>query len=252
MTDLEHEVRETLSAPPDYAPRNLDFNQIMVAGVRLRRRRKIVTGAVAAVAAVALIGGAQVTGLLGQGAPQPVNPPAATVSPAPPPKIFDNTNGLKGPLGDPIGTGVRTHNQLELVIFGVSGKTVGLENTYAFAIGERLADGDVTEWASINEDPDVAKNTAPGFHATQYATEMSDGDVLPAFGYYVGTPAKITAKYEGKTVTAKTAIWSYDTSVTVFWFDPVDAPTDALGRPHAYDAAGNELPAGNNKVQGVI
>jgi len=250
MTDLEPEVRETLSAPPDYAPRNLDLNQIMVAGVRLRRRRKIVTIGAAAVAVVALfVGGAQ----LRQATPQPVNPPAATVAPSTPaPKISDNGNELKGPLGDVIATGIRTNNQLELVIFGVSGKTVGVENTYAFAIGERLASGDVTEWASINEDPAVAKNTAPGFHATQHAVEMDGGDVMPAFGYYVGNPAKITAKYQNRTVTAKTAVWSYDRSVTVFWFDLADAPSDALGRPHAYDAAGAELPAGNNKVHGII
>jgi hypothetical protein len=212
------------------------------------------------ITAAAVTAGAIATGVVAANAAPSVAPhaapnaaPQAAKVQAAAVHIKDNSNGLNGPLGDVIGTGVRTHNGLELVIFGASGITIGKENSYGFALGERLADGDVTEWCSINEDPDVVANTAPGFHATQEATGMEDGDAMPAFGYYVGTPAKITAKYKNKTVTAKTAVWSYDTSVTVFWFDLADVPADSdLGRPHAYDAAGTELPAGNNKVHGII
>jgi hypothetical protein len=201
----------------------------------------------AAVTATAVATGVAAANAAPSAAPVAGKAPAAAVH------IQDNGNGLNGPLGDVIGTGVRTHAGLELVIFGASGITIGQENSYGFALGERLPDGDVTEWCSINEDSDVAKNTAPGFHATQEAVAMENDDAMPAFGYYVGTPAKITANYQNKTVTAKTAVWSYDKSVTVFWFDLADVPADStLGRPHAYDAAGTELPAGNNKVHGII
>jgi hypothetical protein len=59
MTDLDDEVRETFSAPPDYAPRALDFDQIMVSGARLRRRRTVLIGVASAAALALIVGGAQ-------------------------------------------------------------------------------------------------------------------------------------------------------------------------------------------------
>ena len=255
MTDLDDEVRDIFADPPDYAPRALDFDQIMVAGTRLRRRRQVLTAAASvAAAAVLIVGGVQLAGRLG--GPGPNRPaPVATVPtpsvPAKAPKIVSNENHMGGPFGALIDTGEVATTKNKLVIYGTTE-----QGSSGFTIGELLPSGDVTEQWSIFQD--TLADDAPGFHATQYPTsEYQTNLITPAFGWYVGKPAKITAQFRGRTVTAKLATWSYRPNVTVFWFDLTTVPysgdnaagTDLLGRPHAYNAAGAEMTVGDNTIR---
>lgn len=251
MTDLDDEVREILASPPGYAPRALDFDKIMADGTKVRRRRSIATGAASFAAVLILIvGGAQLAGGNGQQHTTPpatvsVQPsPSATVA-TPAPKIDDNGNGLIGPLGEIVDTGEKSTDGNAMVIYGTAWPNE--KDVYQFSIGEKLPSGDVNEWYSVMQDQ--IPNATPGFHATQKPTE-GDGGFTPAFGFYVGSPAEITATHNGKPITARLATWSYKPGVTIFWFSKKDAPGDTLANLKAYDASGNALPAGNTKVEG--
>lgn len=71
----------------------------------------------------------------------------------------------------------------------------------------------------------------------------SDNGRIPAFGYYSGPAAKITATIGGKTVQAHQTDWSEDPSVKVWWFDYSTKEPSNLA---AFDAAGAPLPLGDN------
>ena len=92
-------------------------------------------------------------------------------------------------------------------------------------------------------------DTAPGFHAVQGGMIVGeDNAATPAFGYYAGPAAKITAQGKGGTVTARQAVWSGDSAVVVFWFDPAEVGKEFMPKNlTAFDAAGERLPAGNNR-----
>lgn len=197
-----------------------------------------------AVAAVALT-----AGCAGDNGPRPQwqAAAAAPASSAPAPKApkpnIQSDLQLKGPLGELIRTGLREPGGQEYVIYGVTGAGVGSPKDFGFAIGflepknKVTADDTVTEWEG--------SPSAPGFHPMNGQKELADGSVQPAYGYYVGTPAKITVKEAGRPIEARLARWSHDPGVTVFWFDPADVQDDErwaeLG---AYDAAGTKLPDG--------
>ena len=199
--------------------------------------------AIAAAAAVALT-----AGCAGSDVPQPQwqaaagTPSPSTTPRGPKPKIVDGA-GLKGPIGDLISTGLRDGAGKEYVIYGVTGGGVSSPKDFGFAIGYResktrvTADDTVTEW--------VGSPSAPGFHPMNSQKALADGSVQPAYGYYVGTPARITVKEAGRPIEAHLARWSHDPGITVFWFDPADVRDDErwaeLG---AYDAAGTKLPDG--------
>jgi hypothetical protein len=111
------------------------------------------------------------------------------------------------------------------------------ETTFGIVAGFRSADGKVTSEYATNEFE--GSDEAPGFHA------VSGGmNGIPSFGYYAGPVAKITAKIDGKAVTAHQAAWSVDPNIVVFWFDSAADPTDL----EAFDASGKKLPAGNTGV----
>ncbi|WP_410658530.1 hypothetical protein [Amycolatopsis sp. lyj-112] len=160
----------------------------------------------------------------------PVEAPAA--APARSVEEPDNT-----PWGDVIGTGVRG-DAGELVFYGVKVDVEQLpETTFGIMAGHRSADGKVTAGTVANEFKGSDK--APGFHA------VSGGlNGIPSFGYYAGPAAKITAKINGKTVTAHQAAWSVDPKIVVFWFDSANDPAGLA----AFDASGKKLPAGNTGV----
>lgn len=92
-------------------------------------------------------------------------------------------------------------------------------------------------------------DTAPGFHAVQGGMIVGeDNAATPAFGYYAGPAAKITAQgKDGGTVTARQAGWSGDRAVVVFWFDPAEVGKEFSPKNlTAFDAAGERLPTGNS------
>jgi hypothetical protein len=69
-----------------------------------------------------------------------------------------------------------------------------------------------------------------------------DGLDSPAFGYFVGSPARITASVKGHLASAHLAAWSKDPQVVFFWFDLKDfAPGMPVGELTAYDRNGRKL-----------
>ncbi|WP_306213982.1 hypothetical protein [Actinoplanes sp. RD1] len=234
MRELD-EFREDLRSAADFTPRSLDFDGIVAAGGRLRRRRRImaVGGVAAAVLAVA-IGITAVT----QPEARPALPPAATptVSPSPQP-VLTSMNNYRGPFGDVIDTGYE-----QWVLFGV--RPAGGQ-AYGLCLGTRDAKGDLEEYLTIDD----TAATPAGFHTIQAAMALDGGIEQPAFGYYAGAAKRITVTVGGKAVEAQLAPWSVDPGITVFWFAPGDVtPEDTITNPVAYDAAGAELPRGKPRI----
>ncbi|MFI5937719.1 hypothetical protein [Actinoplanes sp. NPDC051494] len=162
----------------------------------------------------------------------------------PKPRVVSE-NKAKGPLGDVIELGgLKDGSGQPYVIFGVTGPVVNETSDFGFAIGVRLPGNVLQEELTISEY--VGTATTPGFHPMQAQMELSDDSVQPAFGYYSGTPASITVKEAGRTLTARLATWSEVPGTTVFWFDPADVrDSDQWTDLGAYDAAGARLPDGH-------
>jgi hypothetical protein len=113
--------------------------------------------------------------------------------------------------------------------------------TFGFAIDDRANDGRLEEYAVIFE-VTAGAELKPGFHAVEHSYGYEDGVVQPAYGYFVGAPAKITGTVDGRKVTAKKAKWRANPEVTVFWFDNTKVTGDSrLTSVSAYDAAGKRL-----------
>ncbi|WP_414944774.1 hypothetical protein [Amycolatopsis sp. cmx-11-32] len=163
----------------------------------------------------------------------------ANAAPAPAPATVQAAEAQPDdtPWGDVIGTGVQGDGG-ELVFYGVKVDVEQLPGTtFGIMAGRRPAGGQVTAGITANEF--AGSDKAPGFHA------VSGGiSGYPSFGYYAGPPVKITAKVDGKNVTAHQAPWSVDPNIVVFWFDSGADPLELT----AFDASGKDLPAGNTGV----
>ncbi|WP_436497928.1 hypothetical protein [Actinokineospora sp. HUAS TT18] len=236
MSDLES-LRAALREPPPTAFSPIDLDRVMAEGSRLRRRRqlRVVGGSVAVVAtvtAVAVVGAAWLrpSASVEVGTPPTISstsPPATT----PPTATEDVGNQVLGELvrtgtADSAGELVFYFHDLGQGRFGVSG-------------ARRAADGTIVDRYATNET--VGHDKAPGFHGASVAFETGR---IPAFGYYSGPAAKITAKIGGKTVQAHQAAWSLDPSIKVWWFDYSTTEPTKLA---AFDAAGKPLPLGNDQ-----
>ncbi|BFU43569.1 hypothetical protein [Krasilnikovia sp. MM14-A1004] len=234
MTDLD-DLRDALQSPPGFAPRVLNLDQVMASGGRLRRRRRVAVGAASALAVgVLLVGGGQVARLAG-------GPPSAPAGPA---GVATAPNSHV--LGEVMPTGVKA-DAAEWVLYAQPVEVPGQSGVhFGFQLGRRSADGSLRDEVMTN-DVD-GSDRSPGFHAVQRAMTIDAGTTL-TFGYYVGAPATITARADGRTVIAERAVWSEDSSVTVFWFRPRDVtPSTKLSRLTAKDAQGRVLPAGDTSV----
>ncbi|UQU66932.1 hypothetical protein COUCH_11935 [Couchioplanes caeruleus] len=233
MNDLE-DLKDAMHSTPDFEPRPLDLDAVLAQGGRLRRRRRFAVGATAGVAVLALlVGGAQVARLGGdEGAPGSVpaagSPGRVAVSPA------------GDVLGDVIETGLRT-SAGEQVLWVKPLEEDALPGvTFGLVLGRRTAQGGLVSDILINETE--GSDRAPGFHSPEGPMEVN-GVPTPAFGYYAGPGvAKITVTTKGRQVQARTAVWSEDPSIVVFWFDPAEIkPGAALTKLSAFDKDGGLL-----------
>ncbi|MFI7540312.1 hypothetical protein [Actinoplanes sp. NPDC049599] len=119
--------------------------------------------------------------------------------------------------------------------------------TISLSIGERDPDGTITETLAISDDR--LTDHAPGFHPMQAPMQLDGGLIQPAFGYYVGRPARITAVFDDvTTVAAQLAPWSADPDVTIFWFDPREGAVEEVAELGAFDATGARMPDGTIRV----
>ncbi|GAB1693248.1 hypothetical protein [Krasilnikovia sp. M28-CT-15] len=235
MTDLD-DLRDALQSPPGFAPRVIDLDQVMATGGRLRRRRRLTVGAASAFAVgVLLIGGSQVARLAG-------GPPSR--APDNPAQVVNAPDGHV--LGTVMPTGVKA-GAAEWVIYAQPVEVPGQSGIhFGFQLGRRSTDGSLRAGVMANDVE--GSDRTPGFHSVTSAMTIDAGTTL-AFGYYVGSPATITARAGGRMVTAGMAAWSEDPSVTVFWFRPRDVTPDTkLTRLTAKDAQGRVLPAGDTRA----
>jgi hypothetical protein len=235
MNDLET-FRAALQAPTDAAHGALDLDRIMQQGGRLRRRRRLLAGAAGLATALVLVTG-------GVQAGRAFAPPAPGVSVAAPGPSRGDTSGED--VTDVVRTGVQV-GERELVLYLAPVDDPALpEVDFGVVAGVRAPDGGVTSRVLSNETEGPWR--APGFHAVSGAMNIA-GDDIPAFGYYVGPAAKITAG-KGEKVTARQARWIGDPSIVLFWFDPADVPDGfRVSSLTAYDKDGDKLKTGNNAV----
>jgi hypothetical protein len=211
MTDLD-DLHSTLRDPPDFTPQSLDLDQIMSAGGRLRRRRRLVHSAAATLVAIVLIaGGTQIADMVHR----PGHISTATAARV---SCVGVSLGADS-VGAVVGTGLTSTEGRHWVIYGVHlGDSQMPLVTFGFMIGDCSDHGSaITPYTIINDV--TGSETAPGFHGYAVARTLENGSKQPAFGYYVGTPARITATADGHTATATMAIWSYNPAITIFWFD---------------------------------
>jgi hypothetical protein len=251
MNDLD-DLKRAMQSPPGYTPGELDLGDIMRAGGRLRRRRRLVTGAAAAAAIVVLlVGGSQLidaksNSLPGtpteQAAAAPGSPPVPTPSPS-------ATEAPKQPWGAVIRTGLASKNG-EWVFYAVAIDDAAVPDThFGIMLGQRLHNDVIVSSVLVNEVSGADR--APGFHRGE-GPMVVDGGTIPAFGYVVGKPYRITAVVHGKTVTASQRAWSKDPKVVVFWFDPAKVGTGTpITKLTAYDRLGKLLASGGNSGFGV-
>jgi hypothetical protein len=144
----------------------------------------------------------------------------------------------KKPSGTVIGTGLKSGGG-EWVLYAEPIDEPQIPKIdFGVMLGLRTGAGDPVDAVMANETEGSA--TAPGFHAVQGSMEIDLGRT-PTFGYYAGPAAKITAKVDGRTVTAKQA--PLDDTVQVFWFD-----AESVKKLAAYDAKGKKLPTGDSTV----
>ncbi|WP_412736416.1 hypothetical protein [Krasilnikovia sp. MM14-A1259] len=193
----------------------------------------IAAGTMAANAAMADRPGAPA---IGAGSAAPV--PSASGAPQRP----DPNPPKPTPLGAIIDGGIAAREGT-WVFYGVPVAEKALPKVhFGVMAGRRLPSGAVTADVMTNEV--TGSDRAPGFHAVE-GTMATEAGATPAFGYYVGPADRITARANGRTVTAHQARWSEDASVVVFWFDPA---TKGVGGLAAYDRGGRKLPTGNAGV----
>jgi hypothetical protein len=163
--------------------------------------------------------------------------PSKPSAPAPDPSPESDT---PKPLGQVIETGLAAKSG-KWVLYGVPVKDMPKIH-FGIMLGHRAGSGDVVGDVMTNET--VGSDRSPGFHAAEGSMEIDAGKSL-TFGYYAGPATKITAKSHGKTVTAKQAAWSKDSSVIVYWFP---ASVTGVSGLKAYDKAGHALPAGHTGI----
>ena len=255
MTNLD-DLKDAMAAPPDFAPRPIDLGTVMVAGGRVRRRRRLAVSAASGLAVAALlVGGAQFASraaapelggpaqVAGQGEdPQPTSAQPTSTQP---PNTKDEsprpaTTSMGGVLGDIIHTGVDGW-----LLYTTSIDDPALPDTH-FGVNVGLAAPNGQPVTVVTTNETTGSDRSPGFHAVQGTMEV-ETHITPTFGYYIGSAVRITATANGtgRTVNAHRATWSEDPSVVMFWFNP---DVGSVRNLKAYGSDGQRLPAGRNGI----
>jgi hypothetical protein len=229
------DFRAALRQPPGEPFAEPDLARIMADGTRLRRRRRLLTGTAGVAAAAAVVLVVVLAIQLRQPASAPVaQPPApapavSTTSPAPPPEQ---------PIGDVVGTGIRTQSG-ELVFYARAVDAPELPDIRFGLVAGFRAGASLQSVLATNEFR--GSDRSFGFHATDGGEVIGD-QLIPVFGYFAGPAAKITTTVHGRTVEAHLARWTADANVVIFWFDPEAVPDSAVLTPLiAYDGVGKRL-----------
>jgi hypothetical protein len=153
-----------------------------------------------------------------------------------------------GPEGAVIPAGV-TDAAGRLVFYAVGIHLAALPGThFGIMAGHLDPAGRLVPAVETNETAGPA--SAAGFHAVEAPMRAGSPAVaIPEFGYYAGPAARITGIAGGHRVRARTARWSRDPAIVIFWFPSAAGPArTAVQDLAAYDRAGHLLPAGHATV----
>ncbi|MFI9449420.1 hypothetical protein [Amycolatopsis sp. NPDC052450] len=246
MTDLET-LRSALREPPAEEFAEPDLGAIMTKGRRIRRRRRLATGAggvAATLVTVLVIVGA--VALKGSSSDQQPLPPAAS-APAPPsapipapasPTITEAPS--EQPFGEAIPLGVKGEGGRELVLYAFAIDEPQMPDVrFGLQVAYRNQTGDYDALLASNEFK--GSDRSFGFHAVD-GGDVIQGTFVPVFGYFAGPAARITSTVRGKPVEAKAIPWSEDPSIVLFWFDGAQVESAGVLTPLiAYDAKGQRL-----------
>lgn len=236
MNDLD-DFRAALRQPPGEPFAEPDLAKIMAGGMRIRRRRRVLTttAGIAAAATVVLVVVFAVQ--LRRPAPAPVAQPPSPPSSAAPASTTEPTE--KPPIGDVVGTGIRT-SAGEIVFFARAVDEPQLLPDIHFGLVAGFRSGTSVQ-AALATNEVRGSDRSFGFHATDGGELISD-QLIPVFGYFAGPAARITTTVHGRTVEASLTKWTEDPNVVFFWFDPVAVPDSASLTPLvAYDSNGKRL-----------
>jgi hypothetical protein len=244
------EFRTALRQPAP-VPLSVSVDHVVARGRRRRAVRRATVPAVVVATAAAV---AVPTVLL---ADDPAVSPAATASaasasPTPIPGPLPPAS-VTAPWGDVVATGERVQGTERVFWFWrlpTGQEPAGV--TFGIAAGHLTDGGDRVLDTSTN-DVDGPQDRSPGFHGGSYDRFTGPGqDVWLIYGYYVGPADQIMVSYGGQDVPARTARWSKDPSVMLYWVAAgPGAPQPDVKEPitpAAYDATGKRLPAGDTFI----
>ncbi|WP_326567602.1 hypothetical protein VSH64_38125 [Amycolatopsis rhabdoformis] len=249
MTDLD-KLRSALHEAPEQPFAAPDLGRIFTEGRRIRRRRRIVTGAGAVVGVVAVVGivfGAVALRTPAEPVPVAAAPhgPASASTEAPPPSstapptaVDQLPKSMIQPYGDVIPSGIDTTTG-RVVFYATKIDDSPLPDVH---FGLMAALQTKTGFQPLYASNEIrGSDRSFGFHATAGGLTTADTWV-PVFGYFAGPAVKITSTVHGKPVVAQTAQWSVDPNVVVFWFNPKEVPSSAVLTPLvAYGKDGTRL-----------
>ena len=248
MTDVD-DLRVALQARPAEPWPELDVQQIMVAGGRIRRRRRVRTGVISVGAVSAFLVAGVTIGHGGNKAqveiaavPNTVPTPAAAPTAVPVPSIRiastaasqpKSSNGHSPtempsasaptplpPQDRSVGTVISTgyDQDRSQVLYMVSFHDPKFSGVSLALVSGQAQRGRLVGQVRVNPD---GPSKSPGFcvfHRAPSGTQM-----MPSFGYYLGPATSIYATDRlNRSVVAKQAQWSKNPDVVVFWFNPGD------------------------------
>ncbi|HEX6341026.1 hypothetical protein [Umezawaea sp.] len=244
MTDLDA-LRSALHGSPPDGFGSVDVGAVMESGRRIRTRRRLVRGGGVVGGTAALLVAISVLG--GSGAGTVPEQPTIEVTAARP----ANPGSL--PVGNVVTTGFA--NEVLYFVAGYREPThregrapTATRDTERPAVpggtGYGLTIGTNGVGRVIPSQTTGAAGHWTGFHSVTTRGAAAGGTRL--YGYYEGDVRRIVLELGDEQVaTARTAGWSADGNITIFWFAPRDIPVDEdLGgfRLVAYDGEGNVMP----------
>ncbi|MEO6089824.1 MAG: hypothetical protein ABIQ18_42620 [Umezawaea sp.] len=235
MTDLDA-LRRAMHAEQSGT---VDVAAVMTTGRRIRTRRRLVRGGGIVGGTAALLVGVFALGQSGVGT-------------TPQPTIMITAAKPADPSSTPVGNVIMTGFADEVLYFVggyhpakprvEDGATAAPSPDDTSGTGYGLTLGTTGVGRVIPSQTTDAAGHWTGFHSL---TTRPSG-AIRLYGYYEGPVKRIVLELDDEELaTARTAAWSADTNIVVFWFAPQDIPADKVldtYRLVAYDDHGQVMP----------
>lgn len=241
MTDLEA-LRSAMHASPTRGA--VDIASVMTAGRRIRTRRRLVRGGGVVGGTAALLVAVFAIGQISAGAGH--ERPTIVVTAAKP----------ADPNSSPAGNVVPTGFDDEVLYFVAGHREPPIREEKAGSTNAPRPDRSVTPGGTgygltlgntgVGRVIPVQTTGAAGHWTGFHALTTRPAGATRLYGYYKGPVQRILLELDDREVaTARTAEWSADRNITIFWFTPGDIPADHdlnTFRLVAYDENGQVMP----------